>query len=147
MVIRAEPVYSQTGYDVICCVHSGRRAAWSPLWWWPCQTWSTLSITKSSISILDKLLLTAPIADMVWKLPAAQSHCEMLVTRSSPQWRSGRSTTPRNVLNLLVTDLRPLGLGYLGFGVAHSVARTWVPIAPVDTHDLSLTALELLRVI
>ena len=59
-------------------------------------------------------------------------------TRSSPQWRPGRSTTPHDVLNLWspIYDLSVFGMW--GSGWAHSVSRPCIPISSPLTHMVYL---------
>ena len=57
-------------------------------------------------------------------------------TRSSPQWWSGRSTIPHDVLNLWLPIYDASVWGTWGLQWAHSVACPWVPISYPLTHKV-----------
>ena len=56
------------------------------------------------------------------------------LTRSSPHWWSGRSTTPHDVLNLWSPSYDASVWGYVGSRWAQSVACPCIPISSVLTH-------------
>ena len=81
------------------------------------------------------------LSDQCWK--TAMAHRYNLnpdsYTRSSPQWWSGRSTTPREVLNLWSPIYGPSVWGTWRSGWTHLVARTCIPISSLLTHMVYLS--------
>ena len=61
---------------------------------------------------------------------ASEKHQTIEITRSSPQWWSGRLTTPHDVLNLWSPIYDPSVWDTWGSGWAHSVARPCILLAP-----------------
>ena len=89
-----------------------------PITWWG---WAKRVVTeRHSATLVVHMTLT--------------ESCQTKRTRSSPQWWSGRSTTPHDVLNLWSPIYDPSVWGTWGSGWAHSVVRPCIPISSLLIH-------------